>query len=50
MSENAKIVFPSTHVVFEGLKNQKQILMKMRELNLLAYSSSKVNENNNKFW
>ena len=51
MNENATIVFPSTHVVFEGLKKSKKNIDENEKTNtFLAYSSSKVeNESNNKF-
>ena len=43
MNSNAKIIFPSTHVVFEGLKKPKQNLNEKEKTNtFLAYSSSKV--------
>ena len=47
MSPNSQIVFPSTHVVFEGLKEPKENIDEKEETNtFLAYSSSKVaNEN-----
>ena len=43
MKKDALIVFPSTHVVFEGLKDQKENITEEEETNtFLAYSSSKV--------
>ena len=43
MNNNATIVFPSTHVVFEGLKQQKENLDENEKTStFLAYSSSKV--------
>jgi nucleoside-diphosphate-sugar epimerase len=43
MSNNAKIIFPSTHVIFEGLKKTKyNILENEKPSTFLAYSSSKV--------
>jgi len=47
MNDKATIVFPSTHVVFEGLKKPKTNLDENEETStFLAYSSSKVvNEN-----
>ena len=47
MNDNATIVFPSTHVVFEGLKKPKKNIDENEKTStFLAYSSSKVvNEN-----
>ena len=43
MNEKATIVFPSTHVVFEGLKSQKENLDENEKTStFLVYSSSKV--------
>ena len=43
MNNNATIIFPSTHVVFEGLKEQKENLDENHQTStFLAYSSSKV--------
>ena len=43
MNENATIVFPSTHVVFEGLKTPKKDIDENQETStFLAYSTSKV--------
>ena len=43
MREDAKIIFPSTHVIFEGLKKTKfNILEHEKPKTFLAYSSSKV--------
>ena len=43
MSDNAQIVFPSTHVVFEGLKEPKKNIDENEPTStFLAYSSSKV--------
>ena len=43
MNENATIVFPSTHVVFEGLKTPKKDIDENEETStFLAYSTSKV--------
>lgn len=43
MNKNATIIFPSTHVVFEGLKNQKENLDEEYPTStFLEYSSSKV--------
>ena len=51
MSKDAKIIFPSTHVIFEGLKKTKyNILENEKPSTFLAYSSSKViNEKQLKF-
>ena len=47
MSKNALIVFPSTHVVFEGLKEKKENIQENEKTNtFLAYSSSKVENEN----
>jgi nucleoside-diphosphate-sugar epimerase/dTDP-4-dehydrorhamnose 3,5-epimerase-like enzyme len=47
MNEEATIVFPSTHVVFEGLKEQKENLDENEKTNtFLAYSTSKVENEN----
>ena len=47
MNENATIVFPSTHVVFEGLKEPKKNIDENEKTNtFLAYSSSKVENEN----
>ena len=47
MNEDATIVFPSTHVVFEGLKEQKENLDENEKTNtFLAYSTSKVENEN----
>jgi nucleoside-diphosphate-sugar epimerase/quercetin dioxygenase-like cupin family protein len=47
MKNNAKIIFPSTHVIFEGLpKTKNNILENEKPLTFLTYASSKViNEN-----
>ena len=47
MSSNAKIIFPSTHVIFEGLKKQKENISEEESpQTFLVYSSSKFfNEN-----
>ena len=43
MNTKATIVFPSTHVVFEGLKEPKENLNEKEKTNtFLAYSTSKV--------
>ena len=43
MKKEAKIIFPSTHVIFEGLKEtKKNILENEKPITFLAYSSSKV--------
>ena len=43
MNPNAKIIFPSTHVVFEGLKEKKENIDENETTStFLAYSSSKV--------
>jgi len=43
MNKNATIIFPSTHVVFEGLTEKKEDLDESEKTNtFLAYSSSKV--------
>ena len=43
MNNDATIIFPSTHVVFEGLKEQKENLDENHQTStFLAYSSSKV--------
>ncbi len=43
MKKDAKIIFPSTHVIFEGLKSTKyNILENEKPKTFLAYSSSKV--------
>jgi len=47
MNAEATIVFPSTHVVFEGLKEQKENLDENEKTNtFLAYSTSKVENEN----
>jgi nucleoside-diphosphate-sugar epimerase/SAM-dependent methyltransferase len=47
MNNKATIVFPSTHVVFEGLKELKENLDENEKTNtFLAYSSSKVKNEN----
>ena len=47
MNENATIVFPSTHVVFEGLKEQKEDIDENEKTStFLVYSSSKVENEN----
>ncbi len=47
MNAEATIVFPSTHVVFEGLKEQKENLDESEKTNtFLAYSTSKVENEN----
>ena len=47
MNPDATIVFPSTHVVFEGLKEQKENLDENEKTNtFLAYSTSKVENEN----
>ena len=47
MNEEATIVFPSTHVVFEGLKEQKDNIDENEETStFLSYSSSKVENEN----
>jgi len=47
MNKNAMIVFPSTHVVFEGLKERKENLDENEKTNtLLVYSSTKVENEN----
>lgn len=47
MNENATIVFPSTHVVFEGLKEPKENIDESEKTNtFLAYSTSKVENEN----
>ena len=47
MNSEAKIVFPSTHVVFEGLKEPKENLDENEKTEtFLAYSSSKVENEN----
>ena len=47
MNAEATIVFPSTHVVFEGLKKKKENLDENEKTNtFLAYSTSKVENEN----
>ena len=47
MHENATIVFPSTHVVFEGLNEPKENIDENEKTNtFLVYSSSKVENEN----
>ncbi len=47
MNQKAKIVFPSTHVVFEGLKKKKENIDENEKTStFLAYSSSKVQNEN----
>ena len=47
MNTEATIVFPSTHVVFEGLKEQKENLDESEKTNtFLTYSTSKVENEN----
>ena len=44
MSDKSKIIFPSTHVIFEGLKEtKKNINEEETPCPILMYSSSKVN-------
>ena len=47
ISKNCKIVFPSTHVVYEGIEKVKNNISEEENLNpVLSYSSSKaINEN-----
>ena len=47
ISDKCKIIFPSTHVVFEGISNVKTDIKENEETKpILSYSSSKaVNEN-----
>ena len=43
MSKNGKIIFPSTHVIYEGIEfARKNITEKDKPLPVLAYSTSKV--------
>ena len=43
MHKNATIIFPSTHVVFEGIKERKENLDESEKTStFLAYSTSKV--------
>ena len=47
MNDKATIVFPSTHVVFEGLKDKKEDIDESEQTStFLAYSSSKVENEN----
>ena len=47
MDKNAKIIFPSTHVVFEGLKKPKTNIKENETTSpVLVYSSSKVDNEN----
>ena len=47
MNNKATIIFPSTHVVFEGLKEQKENLDENEKTStFLAYSTSKVENEN----
>ncbi len=47
MNNEATIIFPSTHVVFEGLKEQKENLDENEKTStFLAYSTSKVENEN----
>tara|TARA_B110000014_G_C20120390_1_gene593451 strand:- start:65 stop:2617 length:2553 start_codon:yes stop_codon:yes gene_type:complete len=47
MKDDATIVFPSTHVVFEGLKEKKENIDESEKTNtFLSYSSSKVENEN----
>ena len=47
MNSNSTIVFPSTHVVFEGLKEPKKDIDENEKTDtFLAYSSSKVENEN----
>ena len=47
MNSNAQIIFPSTHVVFEGLNEPKENIDENEKTNtFLAYSSSKVENEN----
>ena len=47
MNSSAKIIFPSTHVVFEGLKEPKENLDENEKTEtFLAYASSKVDNEN----
>ena len=42
ISNECKIIFPSTHVIFEGLKKKENIDEKETPYPILAYSSSKM--------
>ena len=46
ISDNCKIIFPSTHVVYEGIDKVKKDIMEEEETKpVLSYSSSKaINE------
>ena len=47
MKDDATIVFPSTHVVFEGLKEKKENIDESEQTStFLSYSSSKVENEN----
>jgi len=47
ISDNCKIIFPSTHVIYEGFKKTKKNIMEDEEpLPVLMYSSSKVKNEN----
>ncbi len=47
MNKSAKIIFPSTHVVFEGLKEQKENVDENEKTStFLPYSTSKVENEN----
>ena len=48
MSSKCKIIMPSTHVVFEGIKEVKNNILEDEETNpILSYGTSKdINENN----
>ncbi len=47
MKESAKIIFPSTHVVFEGIESQKRDINEDEKTRtFLPYSSSKVENEN----
>ena len=53
MNKDAKIIFPSTHVVFEGLTEKKENLDENEKTTtFLPYSTSKVEneKTNHKFW
>jgi nucleoside-diphosphate-sugar epimerase len=48
MKSNAKIIFPSTHVVFDGLtKSEKNILEDRKKCPILTYSKSKSQNEDN---
>ena len=48
MNKDAKIIFPSTHVVFEGLTEKENLDENEKTTTFLPYSTSKVKKMKNK--